>query len=62
MKIYYATWLRDRAVGIVLNNMKRKNRLLSYFFLEQFNVTNKMFQKFIKTGEFDPTKDKDHLL
>ena len=50
MKIYLATWSleKEKAQGESLNKINKKERLLSYFYL---NKNVKSFFKYIKTGK-----------
>ena len=48
MKIYLATWSLEKAQGESLNKINKKERLLSYFYL---NKNVKSFFKYIKTGK-----------
>lgn len=59
MKIYFATWLTDRSHGQGLTKMGAANRLGSYHFLIEQNISSPMFKEYVKTGNTDPRIKKD---
>lgn len=59
MKIYFAMWLTDRSLGVSLTKKKAKRRLVSYFFLKQQNISEKLLNQYYETGRCDPRKKKE---
>jgi hypothetical protein len=57
MKIYFATWLFDQTLGKSLTKLEASDRLLSYFFLQQQEITNQQLTRYIKTGKLKTTKE-----
>lgn len=51
MKIYFATWLTDKSLGGSLSLYKADNRLASYHFLKEQNVTAEELIHYVDTGE-----------
>lgn len=56
MKIEFATWLYDRSLGRSLTKLGERNRLVSYYFLQDQNIEDWHLEKYVRTGRFDPTK------
>lgn len=59
MKIIFATWLTDRSLGRSLSKKKARNRLLSYHFLKEQDITDPLLRTYIQTGRCDPRKIKE---
>lgn len=58
MKIYLATWLTDRSLGVSLNKADGNKRLASFHFLKDSKITDPQFKEYCKTGECDLRKTK----
>jgi len=58
MKIIFATWLYDRTLGSSLTKVKAENRLLSYHFLCDQEITLEQLKEYVITGELDTRKKK----
>lgn len=59
MKIYMATWLTDRTLGRSLTKKRANNRLLSFHFLREQEITFEQLRQYIRTGRVDPRKTKE---
>jgi hypothetical protein len=58
MKIYFATWLVDKTLGVSLTKNKARDRLLSYHFLKDQGVNSEQFSRYMRTGRLDLRKRK----
>jgi len=56
MNIIFATWLYDRSLGKSLTKLQERDRLVSYYFLQDQGILDWHLEKYIFTGRFDPTK------
>jgi hypothetical protein len=56
MRIYLATWLFDKTLGRSLTKKKASNRLLSYHFLTQQEITNEQLSKYCTSGRLNTSK------
>jgi hypothetical protein len=56
MKIYLATWLSETSQGESLTRKKYKNRLLSFHFLQESEVTKKEFRTYARYGRVNLQK------
>ncbi len=59
MKIYMATWLTDRTLGRSPTKKKANNRLLSFHFLREQEITFEQLRQYTRTGRVDPRKTKE---
>ncbi len=59
MKVYFATWLVDRTLGVSLTKKRANVRLLSYYFLSAQGISHPQFVFYIKTGRLDTRKNKE---
>ena len=57
MEIHLATWLFDRTLGNALTKKGASKRLLSYYFLDQGDVTKRQLKEYIRTGKLDSRKN-----
>lgn len=62
MKVYFATWLADRALGRGLTKKRGNNRLLSYYFLKEQEVIQEQLCRYCETGRCDIRKTKRRKL
>ena len=58
MNVIFATWLYDRSLGRSLTKLGERDRLVSYYFLQDQGIEDWHLEKYIRTGRFDPTKKK----
>lgn len=56
MKIYLATWLFDKTLGVSLTRKKANNRLMSYHFIKEGKTTNEQLTQYCETGRLNPAK------
>ena len=54
-----ATWLTDRTLGRSLTKKRANNRLLSFHFLREQEITFEQLRQYIRTGRVDPRKTKE---
>lgn len=59
MKIYMATWLTEWAQGRSLTKKRASNRLISFHFLREQEITFEQLRQYIRTGRCDPRKTKE---
>lgn len=56
MKIYLATWLFDKTLGISMTKKKGSQRLVSYHFLREQGISKDNLLEYCKTGKYNPNK------
>ena len=61
MIIYMATWLFDRSLGKSLTKKKSRNRLVSYYFLREQQITTEQLNRYCRTGRLDTRKLKEDM-
>ena len=56
MRIYFATWLFEKSHGKSCTKQKANNRLLSYFFLNQGEISKIQLENYVKRGRLNINK------
>ncbi len=58
MRIYFATWLMEKAQGDSLTKRKANTRLLSYHFIREQGINLDQFSLYMVSGRLDARKRK----
>ena len=58
MHIFLSTWLTDISLGNSLTKKRAKNRLVSFYFLQDQNITSEQLREYYQRGRVDCRKNK----
>jgi len=50
MKVYFATWLYDKSLGVSMKKHGVETQLISYHFLTDQKITKNQLSRYVRTG------------